>query len=142
MDKKITKMPRCVIFWNNKDYNKLFEKKPPVDFKTSKKIITSIHEKMINHLLETNRPIQIRKQIGFLEILFYQNDFTRRKIFVDWEKTRKTGKQVKTLNYHSDGKIYHIHLRFSNGLYPSTLTFKALRKHRRTFTKKLTNGSI
>lgn len=129
---------RC---WTTYIFKKLYKNKAPISFLKSSEIIEEMHHQMMNHLFEKQRPIQLRKSIGYLEINKKKVDNVKRFV-VNWKKTRQKGKYVKELNHHSSGYIYSIVFQFSGYGAWRMFEFDALRKHKRDLAQRIFNKDV
>lgn len=138
MRKQLSSTTRC---WSSYIYKKMFKGNPPVDFNKSVEIIDTMHREMIDHLMKRQRPIQLRRTLGFLEL-------TKTKILSplryipDWKKTRAAGRMIKQANHHTSGYVYSIKFRFAEYSYWRLFKFDALRTHNRELTKRILNKDV
>lgn len=138
MRKQLSANTRC---WTTHIYKKLYKNKPPVSFSKSSEIIEEMHKHMMNHLFENQRPIQLRKSIGYLE-LTKKKVTDPKKLVVNWKKTRQRGKLTRELNHHTNGHVFSINFQFSGYGNWRIYEFDALRKHKRDLAQRIFNRDV
>lgn len=138
MRKQLKTDVRC---WTTAFYNKVYKNETPVSFRKSVEIIEQMHFHMIDHLFSKQRPIQLRKSIGYLE-LHKRKPMSLSRYIPDWKKAREKGKMVKQFNFHTSGYIFAIHFAFSSYGNWRLFKFNALRKHKRELAKRIFNKDV
>lgn len=138
MRKQLKTNVRC---WTTAVYNKIYKNNTPVSFVKSVEIIEQMHYHMIEHLFTKQRPIQLRKSLGYLE-LAKRKPMSQIRYIPDWKKAREKGKMVKQYNFHTSGYVYSIQFNFSSYGNWRMFKFNALRKHKRELAKRIFNKDV
>ena len=138
MRRQLKSNKRC---WSTAYFKNLYKGKPPVTFLKSVEIIEEMHRQMIDHLMVKQRPIQLRRSLGFLE-LSKRKILSPLRFIPDWKKTRETGKMVRQVNHHTSGFIYSIEFRFASYSNWRLFKFEALRDHKRELAKRILNKDV
>lgn len=109
-----------------------------------KKILYTFNEMLFTHILETGTKYKMPYGMGELTIrkkkmrTYYENKENKFCILpVNWQETKKYGKIIYNMNYHTDGYRYSWRYSFKNARFSNkdVWGFKATRTMSRTLAK-------
>ena len=130
---------------NYKNFKKE-HKKTKITYEQFVAIIYNFNQKIADHLIETGKRIKLPYGFGYIVITKYKPQKTRTvdgKVFnnlpIDWKLSKQAGKQIRSLNLHTDGyKFYFLWLFYEARLKCSfAWKFKMARKHSRKLAECL-----
>lgn len=137
MRRQLSTTKRC---WTTHIFKRCFKNHPPITFKQSVDIIEQLHFEMMDFMMKTSRPIEIKRTIGYLYL--NKNKTSRESMIINWKKTREKGKLVRELNHHTNGYAWAMRFRFYSQRRLGYFIFKPLKKHKEELARRIKNKII
>lgn len=124
--------------WTWNAYNTIYHNHKPVPYSKSVEIIKAMHEAMVDFMIRTKRPIQLRKSLGYM--LLTKNKPKGGRIYHDWTEYREKGRPTKKINHHSHGYTYRLRFEFSRAF--KLMKFIPNHTHKKRLSKLIFNKEI
>lgn len=125
MRRRLKTDKRC---WTHHIFDRCYHNHPPMTFKKGVEIIELIHFEMIDHLMKTGRPIEIRPSLGYLTLERGRGTPVYR--VPNWYETNRTKKFVTSIKFNIEGTAQHFKFNLANKNRLKIYHFMPLRKHK------------